>query len=77
MATPWYNGKEGDNSFGFARPAERALLAAGYDTVEKLIAASDAELLALHGVGPQAIRLLRATRPGGAVPNAPSDSRPR
>jgi hypothetical protein len=41
------------------RPAERAFLAAGYDTVEKLAAASDRELLALHGVGQKAIRLIR------------------
>ena len=41
------------------RPAEQAFLAAGYDTFEQLAAASDGELLALHGVGPKAIRILR------------------
>ena len=44
------------------KPAERAFLAAGYDTVEKLAAASYEELLALHGVGPTAIRRIRAAQ---------------
>ena len=47
--------------FGFkiSAPAERALLHHGYDTIEKLFAASDEELLALHGVGEKGVRLLR------------------
>jgi DNA integrity scanning protein DisA with diadenylate cyclase activity len=43
-----------------AKPAERALLAAGYDSLEKLADASDAELLALHGMGKNALRIIRA-----------------
>jgi hypothetical protein len=41
------------------KPAERNLSAAGYDSPAKLFAASDRVLLALHGVGPKAIRIIR------------------
>ena len=40
------------------RPASGALLDAGYHTLADLPADLD-ELLALHGVGPKAVRLLR------------------
>ena len=40
------------------RPALRAFTEAGYTTLEQLIAADPEELLALHGVGPKAIRIL-------------------
>lgn len=40
-------------------PALRAFEAAGYTTLEELLAADEKELLALHGVGPKAIRLLK------------------
>lgn len=39
-------------------PARRALAAAGITTLEQLPAHSAKELLALHGVGPRATRLL-------------------
>ncbi|MGN6032442.1 MAG: hypothetical protein ACTHQE_12350 [Thermomicrobiales bacterium] len=39
-------------------PARRALAAIGVTTLEQLPAQTAAELLALHGVGPKAIRLL-------------------
>ena len=42
------------------RAATRALTAAGHRTLEQLTAVTEKELLALHGVGPKAIRLLRA-----------------
>ncbi|HWS57383.1 MAG TPA: helix-hairpin-helix domain-containing protein [Actinotalea sp.] len=41
------------------RPAARALEAAGYRTIADLDGASERELLALHGVGPRAIMILR------------------
>ncbi|RPF27791.1 hypothetical protein EDD32_2291 [Georgenia muralis] len=41
------------------RPAARALEAAGYYVIADLEGASERELLALHGVGPKAIRILR------------------
>jgi hypothetical protein len=40
-------------------PARRAFEAAGYTTLEELLAADQGELLILHGVGPKAIRILR------------------
>ena len=40
-------------------PARRAFNAAGYTTLEELLAADEADLLALHGVGPRAVRILR------------------
>lgn len=40
-------------------PARRAFDAAGYTTLEQLLAADEKQLLALHGVGPKAIRLLK------------------
>jgi len=41
------------------KPATRALLAAGVLTLTDVAARSEAELLALHGVGPRAIGILR------------------
>jgi hypothetical protein len=43
------------------RPATGALLDAGYRTIADLPADLD-DLLALHGVGPKAVRLLRQAR---------------
>jgi hypothetical protein len=41
------------------RPALRAFEAAGYRTLADLDGTSELALLALHGVGPRAIRILR------------------
>ena len=41
-------------------PAGRAFAAAGYQRLEEFSKVTEAELLALHGVGPKAIRILRA-----------------
>ena len=41
-------------------PAVRGLAAAGITTLGEAWAATDAELLALHGVGPKAVRMIRA-----------------
>ncbi|MBO1901387.1 hypothetical protein J4H92_05425 [Leucobacter weissii] len=41
------------------RPATSALAAEGISTLEELSGRTEAELAALHGVGPKAIRLLR------------------
>ncbi|MFT4037302.1 MAG: helix-hairpin-helix domain-containing protein [Thermomicrobiales bacterium] len=43
-----------------SKPAARALVAAGYRTLEDLSSASERELLALHGMGPKGIRQLNA-----------------
>ncbi len=40
-------------------PAQRALAAAGYTTLEKLASVSEAELLKLHGMGPGSLPKLR------------------
>jgi hypothetical protein len=42
------------------RPANSALLQAGVTTLAQVATHSSAELLALHGVGPRAIRILAA-----------------
>jgi hypothetical protein len=39
-------------------PARRAFDAAGYRTLEELLAADENELLTLHGVGPKALRII-------------------
>jgi hypothetical protein len=44
---------------GIGQPALRALYAAGYKRLEELIKVSEKELLALHGVGPKAVRIMR------------------
>lgn len=44
---------------GVAKPAQRALSAAGYASVEELSTTTEAELAALHGMGPKALKILR------------------
>ena len=44
---------------GIAKPALRALDAAGYTRLEQLRKVSEADLLALHGMGPKAVGILR------------------
>ncbi|MBF6172685.1 DNA-binding protein [Nocardia blacklockiae] len=51
---------ESDLPRGIGAPATRALLAAGYARLEQLSGVPERELAALHGVGPKAIRVLRA-----------------
>lgn len=43
-----------------ARPARDALIAAGYLRLEQLTNVSETQLLKLHGMGPNAIKQLRA-----------------
>ena len=42
------------------QPATRALAAAGLMNLEMIAQVSESDLLALHGVGPKAIRILRS-----------------
>ncbi|MFE0559093.1 DNA-binding protein [Paenibacillus sp. NPDC058910] len=51
--------EESDFPVKAGKPARRALIAAGYHQLADLTQASEKELLALHGVGPKAIRILR------------------
>ena len=44
---------------GMSEPSLRALLDAGYDSLEAVAAATPKQLLDLHGMGPKGIRLLR------------------
>jgi len=52
-------GDVGDLPAAIGRPATRALAAAGLTSLAAVAQRSDAELLALHGVGPKAVRILR------------------
>jgi hypothetical protein len=42
------------------RPATGALLAEGYTSLEQLTVLSKRQLLAIHGVGPKAVRIIEA-----------------
>ncbi|XVS61118.1 hypothetical protein ACQPYE_22715 [Actinosynnema sp. CA-299493] len=53
-------GEVGDLPKGIGRPATQALTGAGVTTLAQVAGLTDAELLAVHGVGPKAVRLLRA-----------------
>jgi hypothetical protein len=55
-ATP---GAVGDLPKAIGRPATQGLANAGLTTLAQIARMSDAELGALHGVGPKAVRLLR------------------
>ena len=43
------------------KPAQHALLAAGYHQLKDLASASEKDLLKLHGLGPKALWILRET----------------
>ncbi|WP_338888150.1 helix-hairpin-helix domain-containing protein [Rhodococcus sovatensis] len=45
---------------GTGRPASGAFFQAGYRSVEELAGASESELAKLHGVGPKALRVVKA-----------------
>ncbi|MDA0632975.1 hypothetical protein OUY22_06050 [Nonomuraea sp. MCN248] len=51
--------RAGDLPKAIGRPATRALAGAGITTLDQVARLSDAELGALHGVGPKAVRILR------------------
>ncbi len=44
-----------------SEPAARALAAIGVTTLSQVAAMTENELLALHGVGPKAVRILKET----------------
>jgi pimeloyl-ACP methyl ester carboxylesterase len=52
---------EHDFPKSIGRPATDALLAAGYTRLEHVTRVREADIKALHGVGPKAINILRAT----------------
>ncbi|WUI02574.1 hypothetical protein OHR68_12460 [Spirillospora sp. NBC_00431] len=59
-ATP---GEVGDLPKAIGGPATRALTGAGITTLAQVADLTDAELLAMHGVGPKAVRILREALP--------------
>ena len=56
---------------GVSKPARRALAAAGITRLEQVAGRSEAELLALHGFGPKAIRVLREALAGRGLSMRP------
>jgi DNA repair protein RadC len=44
---------------GLSAPAQRALAGAGIERLEQLVESTEAEIKALHGMGPNAIAQLR------------------
>lgn len=59
MAQPTRDQPTSDFPDRLARPALRALSAAGYTQLAQLSKVTEAQLLALHGMGPKAVGLLR------------------
>ena len=51
--------RESDLPIALAKPAQRALAAAGYWRLEQLTKISEAQLQQLHGIGPKALDQLR------------------
>lgn len=49
-------------------PATRALNAAGHRTLESLAGVAVADLLALHGVGPRAVRIITDALTAAGLP---------
>lgn len=56
---PLEEGHDFPRSIG--KPAQRALLAAGYHRLQDLDSAKEQDLLDLHGFGPKALSILRQT----------------
>lgn len=61
-----------DFSLTLGKPALRALAVAGYNRLEQLTHVTEAELLALHGMGPKGTRILRAALQAQGLDFAPS-----
>ncbi|MEU6643137.1 hypothetical protein ABZ863_11355 [Saccharomonospora sp. NPDC046836] len=59
-------GDVGDLPRAIGRPATQALTSAGITTLDQVTELTDAELLAMHGVGPKAVRVLRGAAPVSA-----------
>ena len=60
MTTPADDAPRSDLPRAIGRPATRALHLAGHTRLDDLTRVHETELLRLHGVGPGAIRVLRA-----------------
>ena len=66
---------EPDTGFprGIGRPATNALRAAGYTRLGQLAGVPEKELLALHGFGPKALRIIRETLAAQAAADGEAD----
>ncbi|WP_449064796.1 hypothetical protein [Planomonospora algeriensis] len=53
------SGEVGDLPKAIGRPATQALADVGLTTLAQIAELTEAELLAMHGVGPKAVRVLR------------------
>ena len=62
-------GAAGDLPKSIGGPATRALVNAGITTLAQVARLGDAELLAMHGVGPKAVRLLRELQARQTLPS--------
>ncbi len=60
MKNPSLIPSESELPSGLAQPAVRALTGAGYTRLEQLAEVSEAEISQLHGIGPNALKQLRA-----------------
>jgi hypothetical protein len=60
MNSKRHDERESDLPVGLSRPAQRALVEAGYWRLEQLAEVSEAELKQLHGIGPKALGQLRS-----------------
>lgn len=58
-------GEVGNLPKAIGKAATQALVTAGITGLEQVAGMSDAELLAMHGVGPKAVRILRETLAAG------------
>jgi hypothetical protein len=60
MTTKRKNQEETDLPAELAQPAQRALAGAGIQNLKQLTRFSEAEIKRLHGIGPNALKQLRA-----------------
>ena len=58
---------------GLARPARRALAAAGISRLEQLTELSETELIKLHGIGPKALLVIKGAMEDRGLSFAKSD----
>lgn len=59
MTSPTDSRSEFDTLKGLSAPARRALAGAGYTRLEQLAEVTEAEIAALHGIGKNALVILR------------------
>jgi len=60
---------------GLAKPAHRALAAAGYTRLDQLTRVSEGDVLKLHGMGPKALDQLRRALAARGLAFADGDRR--